>query len=79
MLETVDSSGDLPFEFKLFPHGLPIAGDECGSFWVVDLTGGGESDTSVFYVCHDPTVIALQSGSIAHFIKEVLRREISPG
>ncbi|MDX1988789.1 MAG: SMI1/KNR4 family protein [Candidatus Obscuribacter sp.] len=78
ILDAVDFSGNLPFEFELFPHGLSIAADECGNFWVIDLTSGGASDTTVFYVCHDPAVIAFQSGSIAQFIKEVLRQGNQP-
>src|ERR671913_2293699 len=38
-VEQVDFTGrNLMFEFEpAFPHGLPIAADDCGNFWVVDL------------------------------------------
>lgn len=63
----------------LFPHGLPIAWDGIGNCWVMDLVKDDPSkEVSVFFACHDPPVIVLQTRSIAEFIAEVIaygRRE----
>lgn len=72
-LETIDLTGRLSFEHTdLFPHGLPIAGDGYGNFWVVDVAEDG-SWGPVFFACHDPPVAIVQAPNLASFFSEVLR------
>jgi hypothetical protein len=64
--------GGFGFE-DVFPHAIPIAGDGAGNFWVIDVTSDATSWGPIFYACHDAPVIVFQTGSLAHFIAEVLR------
>ncbi len=75
ILEGVEFSGfDWSFALEgIFPHGIPIAADGSGNFWVVDLTSDSTSWGPIFYACHDAPVIVLQTDSLAHFISEWLR------
>lgn len=79
-LGLVDLSG-LPGGFGLeevCPHALSIAGDECGNFWVIDLTSDSRTWGPIYYACHDAPVFVYQTDSLAHFIEEALRGEIAP-
>lgn len=80
LLGSVDFTGrDHDVEFgEIFPTGLPIAGDGLGNFWVVDLTPEHRDVAPVFFACHDPAVILLQSPSIGHFLHEVFRMYVPP-
>src|SRR5687768_9328666 len=67
--DPVDLAGELPYEqVEIFPHGLPIAGDGFGNFWVVDLNANSGDFGPIYFACHDPPVIALQSISLAKFL-----------
>lgn len=73
-LERVDLLGRLDFELAdIFPRGLPIAGDGCGNFWVVDVHPRTGAWGAVFYACHDPPVVALQSPDLGTFLEELFR------
>lgn len=62
----------------IFPHGLPIAGDGFGNFWVLDLTPATTQYAPVFFACHDAPVILYQSPDIASFLAELFRMNIPP-
>jgi hypothetical protein len=75
----VDFSGGLSFEMDhVFPHGLPIAGDHTGNFWVVDCTTTEEAEAAVFFACHDPPVMLWQCRGMATFLRELRRTFASP-
>lgn len=76
----VDFTGrDCSFEFDAaFPHGLPIAADGLGNFWVVDLTPHSTAWAPIYFACHDAPVILFQSPSIEHFLTELLKCNIPP-
>jgi hypothetical protein len=63
---------------EVCPHALSIAGDECGNFWVVDLTSDSRSWAPIYYACHDAPVFVFQTDSLAHFIEESQRGVIAP-
>ncbi len=67
MLNSPDGIAD-----DFFPHGLTIGADGVGNYWIADLTGETSAHTLVFFVCHDPPVIALQAESIGAFIADVI-------
>jgi cell wall assembly regulator SMI1 len=80
VLDSVDFTGrgyDVELA-EIFPSGLPIAGDGFGNFWVADLTPQPRDVVAVFFACHDPAVILLQSPSIGHFLHEVFRTYVPP-
>ncbi len=79
-LGIVDFAG-LPGGFgreEISPPALSIAGDECGNFWVMDLTTGSQTWGPIYYACHDAPVFVHQTSSLAYFIEEALRGEIAP-
>jgi SMI1/KNR4 family protein SUKH-1 len=79
-LGLVDLAG-LPGGFGLeevCPHAISIAGDECGNFWVIDLTRDSQTWGPIYYACHDAPVFVYQTDSLSHFIGEALRGEIAP-
>ena len=57
---------------EVLPHAYSIAGDGCGNFWVLDLLPGMTKWEPVFYVCHDPPVLAYQSATLEDFLRESL-------
>jgi hypothetical protein len=81
VLEQVDFSGGAidGFEFEeIFPHGLSIAHDGYGNFWVLDLTPGTVETAPVYFACHDAPVVLYQSPNLAHFVHELVRMNIPP-
>jgi hypothetical protein len=79
-LESVDFSGrtlDFGLE-EVFPHGLAIAHDGFGNFWVLDLTPAGGQVAPVFFACHDPPVVLYQSPGLGHFLHETFRMSMPP-
>jgi hypothetical protein len=55
-------------------HGISLAGDGAGNFWVVDLTSDSRSWGPIFYACHDPPVVVYQAEGLSHFfIQEAIR------
>ena len=78
--DEVDFLGELPFgHTEIFPHGLPIASDGFGNFWVIDLNPDSSDFGPVYFACHDPPVIALQSTSLSGFLKDLLRLDDQEG
>lgn len=73
------TGGDHLFEMpEVFPHALPIAADGYGNYWVVDLFPDSESWGPIYFACHDPAVVLLQSPTLEHFLTELVRMETSP-
>lgn len=72
---SVDFEGE-EFEFgmdELVPHSLAFAGDGCGNYWLADLTAEPESQTSVFYACHDAPVYLFQCLGMETFLEEFIK------
>lgn len=70
-LESVDFGG-LPggaAPQDLFPFAVPIAHDGFGNYWLVDVTPGTDALGAVFFLCHDPPVVAYQCGDVAAFLE----------
>jgi hypothetical protein len=66
---TIDGIQEFGFE-NIFPNSVQLAGDGFGNFWILDVDASG-SWNSVFFVCHDPAVVVLHSGSLTEFIKHI--------
>jgi len=82
MLEQVDFTGrtlsdGIGLDF-LVPHGLPIAHDGFGNYWVVDLQPGSPNWGPIYFCCHDAPVMLLQAATIQQFVSEVFRMYIPP-
>jgi cell wall assembly regulator SMI1 len=77
LADTVDFTGrSCSFEFEpAFPHGLPIASDGYGNFWVVDLMPESKAWAPIYFACHDPPIILFQSPSFEHFLAELFKCE----
>jgi len=78
-LESIDFTGrshDVELT-EVFPHGLPIAHDGYGNFWVLDLTPD-DPDAPVFFFCHDAPVVLYQGPGVGHFLHEVFRLSVPP-
>jgi len=78
LLEQIDFTGrNCAFEAEdLFPHGLPIAQDGFGNFWVVDLLPGASCFGPVFFCCHDAPILLYQSPDLSHFLSEVIKMHL---
>ena len=55
----------------LFPAGVPVAADGSGNFWVADVRPGAAL-APVFFACHDPPVLVVESDSLAGFLEQVV-------
>lgn len=66
---TFDGVGLFGLE-ALFPYSVQLAEDGFGNFWILDIGKNG-SWGSVFYVCHDPSVVVKHSDSLTQFIQHV--------
>jgi hypothetical protein len=65
--------GDNTFSFPgLSPRGLAVARDGAGNFWVLDVREDSGVWGLVFFVSHDPPVVAVQATNLAQFIRQVL-------
>ncbi|MPV85119.1 SMI1/KNR4 family protein [Cardiobacteriales bacterium ML27] len=70
-LEEVTFDGVRTFGFEeFFPNSVELAGDGFGNFWILDVDKNGNWG-GVFYVCHDPAVIAKHSDNLTQFIEHV--------
>lgn len=70
-LEEISFDAYAVFGFEnIFPHSIQLAGDGFGNFWILDIDANGKWG-EVFYVCHDPAVIARHSNNLAEFIRHV--------
>lgn len=63
---------------EIFPHGVPIAADGYGNFWVVDLWPESKDFGPIYFACHDAPVILLQSPSLEHFLIELFKMSSPP-
>ena len=63
---------------EVFPHGLPIAADGYGNFWVVDLTPQSTAWGPIYFACHDAPVILYQGPDLEHFLAELLKLSAPP-
>jgi cell wall assembly regulator SMI1 len=79
-VDRVDFTGEsmLFGQEEIFPHGVPIASDGCGNFWVVDLTEESTRFGPVYFACHDAPIILYQSDSLADFLIELFRAGSAP-
>ena len=64
-----DAFGHFGFE-EMFPKSIQLAGDGFGNFWILDIDSKGNWN-SVYYVCHDPTVVVKHSENLTEFIRHV--------
>lgn len=76
----VDFTGrDCCFEAEvIFPHGLPIAADGFGNFWVVDLGPDSDRFGPIYFACHDAPVILYQCSDIEEFLVELFKMNEPP-
>lgn len=74
-VDIVDFTGEqCSFEQEeIFPHGLPIAGDGYGNFWVVDLLPSSGTWGPIYFACHDAPVILYQSTSLESFLSDLFK------
>jgi hypothetical protein len=69
----IDFTGGPSFEMaEIFPHGLPIAGDYTGNFWVIDCTSN-DAESAIFYAGHDAPVVLWQGRGLDGFLGELRR------
>ena len=67
------------FEYEAaFPHGLPIAADGFGNFWVVDLLPTSKQWGPIYFACHDVPIILYQSPTLEHFLTELFKLSQPP-
>ncbi len=74
-VELVDFTG-ASFDVELsdmFPHGLPIAADGFGNFWVADLAPDSRDVAPIYFHCHDAPVLLYQSASLSDFLAELFK------
>lgn len=68
------TGGEMFFGLEtVFPHGIPIAADGFGNFWVVDLEWQSTEFGPVYFACHDAPVVLYQSETLAGFLSELFR------
>jgi len=79
-VDFVDFTGrNCSFEYEpAFPHGLPIAADGFGNFWVVDLLPSSTIWGPIYFACHDPPVILFQSATLEEFLTELFKLDVPP-
>lgn len=75
VIDQVDFTGrDLAFEAEdLFLHGVPIAADGYGNFWVVNLSPDSIDFGPIWFACHDAPVLLYQSANLSEFLTELFR------
>lgn len=59
------------FGFDCFHVSVALCDDGAGNFWAVDIEPRTGHWGPVFYVCHDPPVVVIQSTDIGEFIRDV--------
>lgn len=64
-----DAFAHFGFE-EMFPKSIQLAGDGFGNFWILDIDSKGKWN-SVYYVCHDPSVVVKHSENLTEFIRHV--------
>ena len=73
--DQVDFTGeDIMFEHDIiFPHGVPIASDGFGNFWIADLSPDSTEFGPIWFACHDAPVILYQSRRLSDFLSELFK------
>jgi hypothetical protein len=72
-LGNIDFSGANLFGLEdIFPNNVPILGDGEGNFWIIDIRQDTGFWGKVFFVCHDPPVIVIQSQNLREFLTQIL-------
>jgi len=73
--DLVDFTGqDMMFEQRtVFPHGVPIAADGFGNFWVADLSPASTTFGPIWFACHDAPIILYQSADATTFLSELFK------
>jgi hypothetical protein len=73
-VESVDFTGqtfgDIGYE-ELLPHGLPIAHDGFGNYWIVDLRPGSADWGPIYFCSHDAPIMLLQAFTVQQFVTEL--------
>jgi SMI1 / KNR4 family (SUKH-1) len=79
-LDVVDFTGEqCSFESEdIFPHGLPIAADGFGNFWVVDLLPSSTMWGPIYFACHDAPVVLYQCATLSGFLSELFKGSQPP-
>jgi len=57
---------------EMLPNAYSLAHDGYGNYWVLDLLPSTTAWGPVFYVCHDPPVLAYQSATLEDFLRETI-------
>lgn len=75
VVDQLDFTGqEITFESEsFFPHGVPIASDGYGNFWVVDLSPESTEFGPNWFACHDAPVILYQSRNLSEFLTELFK------
>lgn len=61
----------------LFPNSISLGTDGFGNYWVLDISPEGDLG-KVFFVCHDPAVIVVNSQNLNEHLKHLLDFYKSP-
>jgi len=67
----IDFTGEFGLE-EVFPVSVAILPDGYGNFWVVDVDQRTGTWGPVFFACHDPLAIVVQSDSLSGFLIQAL-------
>lgn len=69
----VHFTGTDGFEFpNAFPGSLALLADGSGNYWVVDINLTNGAWGAIFFVCHDPPVLAIQAPGLDEFLLQIL-------
>ncbi len=63
---------EVGFPGDALPCPISLLGDGYGNYWVVDLDAVSGKWGMVFFICHDPSVIAVQAPDVATFLLQIL-------
>lgn len=56
---------------ELFPHCLSLASDRCGNSWNLEVLANPPGLGAIYFVCHDPPILVLESPSAEEFVAEI--------
>jgi hypothetical protein len=59
-------------------HGLAIALDGYGNYWVVDMQPENHNWGPIYFCCHDAPVMLLQAATVQQFVSEVFKMYTPP-
>lgn len=55
------------------PHGVSIAADGTGNFWVIDFQPSSTHCGPIYYLAHDPPILLKQSETLSEFLTDVFK------